>query len=269
MKNWQIPGLLTILIIGFLLISGCTQDNDKYCRENFPGTAYDPSSKMCEKIVTQIPNSKVTQDPIIGVWRYYNSSNSFDARYRINANGTFISSFSMNNLNTLVISGTWIAKSNNEYQFRNTEGKYKTLFYDPARGVFDSQSDIPYVRYNGDVAAASSIIKTTPSTVAPTIDPNTVLTAGQYQLSNMRYYIEGSNGYLSGTIKNTGTTYTNYIGLTGTLYDANNAVLVESIDVIIGLAPGETGKFHIMFSGPGARMPFTRYFIKVDGWNFR
>jgi len=55
MKNWQIPGLLAILIIGFLLISGCTQDNDKYCRENFPGTVYDSSSKMCEHTTTPIP----------------------------------------------------------------------------------------------------------------------------------------------------------------------------------------------------------------------
>lgn len=48
MKKWQITGFLAVLIIGFLLISGCTQDNNKYCSDNFPGTYYDPSSKMCE-----------------------------------------------------------------------------------------------------------------------------------------------------------------------------------------------------------------------------
>lgn len=55
MKNWQNIGVLAVLIVGFLLISGCMQDNDKYCRENFPGTAYDPSSKMCEHTTTPTP----------------------------------------------------------------------------------------------------------------------------------------------------------------------------------------------------------------------
>jgi hypothetical protein len=53
MKNWQITGFLVILIGGFLLISGCTQDNYQYCSDKYPGTVYDPSSKMCEKIVAQ------------------------------------------------------------------------------------------------------------------------------------------------------------------------------------------------------------------------
>ena len=55
MKNWQITGLYAILILGFLLISGCTQDNYKNCSDNFPGTTYNPSSKMCEKIAAQTP----------------------------------------------------------------------------------------------------------------------------------------------------------------------------------------------------------------------
>jgi hypothetical protein len=57
MKKWQITGFLAVLIIGFLLVSGCTQDNTKYCADNFPGTYYDPSSKMCE------PFSTPTQTP--------------------------------------------------------------------------------------------------------------------------------------------------------------------------------------------------------------
>ena len=55
MKTWQITGLYAILILGFLLISGCTQDDNKYCNDNFPGTSYNPSSKICEKIATQTP----------------------------------------------------------------------------------------------------------------------------------------------------------------------------------------------------------------------
>jgi len=55
MKNWQIVGVLTFLIIGFLLISGCTQDNSKYCNDTYPGSYYDPSSKMCEHTLEPTP----------------------------------------------------------------------------------------------------------------------------------------------------------------------------------------------------------------------
>ena len=55
MKTWQITGLFAILILGFLLISGCTQDNNKYCSDNSPGSSYNLSSKMCEKISTETP----------------------------------------------------------------------------------------------------------------------------------------------------------------------------------------------------------------------
>jgi hypothetical protein len=55
MKNWQIFGIFTFLIIGFLLISGCTQDNYQYCRDKYPGTVYNPSSKLCEKIISETP----------------------------------------------------------------------------------------------------------------------------------------------------------------------------------------------------------------------
>ena len=55
MKNCQITGFYAILILGFLLMSGCTQDTPKYCSDNSPGTTYNPSTKMCEKIATQTP----------------------------------------------------------------------------------------------------------------------------------------------------------------------------------------------------------------------
>jgi hypothetical protein len=70
MKNWQIFGVFTFLIIGTVLISGCTQDNNKYCSDNFPGSYYDPSTKMCEHYTTPIAErtssySSVTTKPIL------------------------------------------------------------------------------------------------------------------------------------------------------------------------------------------------------------
>jgi hypothetical protein len=63
MKNWQIFGIFTFLIIGFLVISGCTQDNYKYCIDNYPGTTYDPATKLCEKMVPQPHNPTTTLNP--------------------------------------------------------------------------------------------------------------------------------------------------------------------------------------------------------------
>jgi hypothetical protein len=58
MKNWKIFGIFAFLIIGTMLVSGCSQDNSKYCRDNFPGTYYDPSSKMCEHTTTPTPTQQ-------------------------------------------------------------------------------------------------------------------------------------------------------------------------------------------------------------------
>jgi hypothetical protein len=41
------------------------QDNNKYCRDNFPGTIYDPSSKMCEHTLEPTPIPTPTSTPPI------------------------------------------------------------------------------------------------------------------------------------------------------------------------------------------------------------
>ena len=60
MKNWQIFGVFTFLIIGTILISGCTQDNNKYCSDNFPGSHYDPSTKLCEHYPASTPAQQIS-----------------------------------------------------------------------------------------------------------------------------------------------------------------------------------------------------------------
>jgi hypothetical protein len=276
MKKWIEIGILAVLVIGMVLMSGCTQDYSQYCAEKYPGTIYNPSTNLCDHVL----------DPIIGEWRHYNPPD-FDFRYKFNADGTYVNSYFVEK-ETEFGSGTWIAQTRTVYVFHKSDGRTRTFVYEPARDVIydPAAPTIFYNRYLGGERTAPSTpaspitnptntvpistqSPTKPSTRESAVDPNTVLTAGQYQLSNMHYYIEGSYGYLSGTVKNTGTTYTDFLGFTGTLYDANDAVLVQGIDVTYGLAPGETGKFRITFMGPGARMPFTRYFIKVEGYNLR
>ena len=58
MKKYSLT--LIIILICCVFLSGCTTDNNKYCTEHFPGTTYDPSSKMCEHTTTPTP----TQTPM-------------------------------------------------------------------------------------------------------------------------------------------------------------------------------------------------------------
>jgi hypothetical protein len=55
MKNSVKIGIISGLVIGMVLISGCTRDNSKYCAETFPGDTYNATSNMCEKIITPTP----------------------------------------------------------------------------------------------------------------------------------------------------------------------------------------------------------------------
>jgi hypothetical protein len=49
--------ILLIFLSAFVagMFSGISRDNYQYCSANYPGTIYDPTTKMCEHIVTQTP----------------------------------------------------------------------------------------------------------------------------------------------------------------------------------------------------------------------
>jgi len=166
MKNWQISGFLAILIIGFLLISACT---------NNAGSSG----------VSTIPTVTQSQDPIIGVWRYYNSSFGFDFRYRFNADGTYKMSYSKDKSGTDEIYGTWTAPSHNIYVLRNSVEGAKTFFYDKTHGVIYSSGheSIQYIRYQGDVETSSSAPMTTssPSLVKTSRYQGRVIYTGKWQ----------------------------------------------------------------------------------------
>lgn len=76
------------------------------------------------------------QDPIIGVWRE-NYSFGYDDRFRFNADGTFVESFSLGDKKkTLVTHGTWRADGSNSYVLRDAKNEsYITFIYDPERNV--------------------------------------------------------------------------------------------------------------------------------------
>jgi len=150
MKKWINIGILSILVIGMILISGCTSTT--------PAATPTPQIVYVTVLVTPIPTVARAQDPIIGDWRYYNSSFGFDFRYRFNADGTYKMSYSKDKSGADEIYGTWTAPSHNIYVLRNSVEGAKTFFYDETHGViyFSGHESIQYIRYQGDVIAASS-----------------------------------------------------------------------------------------------------------------
>lgn len=145
MKNLQIAGVLTILILAIVIISGCT---------NNAGSSGVPSTQ------TQ------GQDPIIGVWRNYFSNGSYvaDSRFRFNSDNTFKSSFYSWNQETTTFSGTWINQGSDTYalnpQFSDSSTTYM-MIYNPSSKSFyltDFPSTI-YTRYVGAVMTAPTRTK--------------------------------------------------------------------------------------------------------------
>ncbi len=55
--------ILLVFLSAFIagMFSGMSGDNYKYCSDNFPGTTYDPSSKMCEHYPTPTPTLSIEQ----------------------------------------------------------------------------------------------------------------------------------------------------------------------------------------------------------------
>lgn len=110
-------------------------------------------------IPTPTPASTVAlrQDPIIGVWRYRSVvGTGYDNRVRFNADGTFVESFSTNELKTQVFCGVWSVPSGNSYSTFSEPGRSNTFIYDPAAKTIhiagESNPILYLTPYNGDVA---------------------------------------------------------------------------------------------------------------------
>jgi len=157
MKKWRISGFLTIVILGFLLMSGCTSTRTT---TTAPATVSTPTPQIVNNTVLVTPSPTPTvirsQDPIIGVWRE-NYSYGYDDRYRFNPDGTFVESFYLGNENrTLLIHGTWSAQGSNSYTLRDTKNMvYNTFIYDPEQNdIYPLKNSISLLMpYAGEVMA--------------------------------------------------------------------------------------------------------------------
>jgi len=158
MKNRRISGFLTILILVFLLVNGCTSTGTT---STAPSAVSTPTQKIGNLTVLVTPSPAPTgirkEDPILGVWRE-NYSYGYDDRYRFDADGTFVESFYLGNENrTLLIHGTWSAQGSNTYTLRDVNNiVYTTFIFDPEQNaIHPLKNSISLLTpYAGDVMAA-------------------------------------------------------------------------------------------------------------------
>jgi len=168
MKNWQIMGILAVLVLGIVLMSGCTNTGSTSAA---PAATPTPQIVYVTVLVTPAPTVARAQDPIIGVWRV-SRSDGYDERYRFNADGTFEeSSYFVNPNETVAFSGTWSAQGGNSYALRETvNGRSRTIVYDPVqKGIYDTRYiTLLLTPYQGNVTAASTV-PVTVSTPTPAL----------------------------------------------------------------------------------------------------
>lgn len=155
MKNWQITGFFAILILGFLLESGCTSTALNNAEPVAVSTST-PEIVNVTVLITPIPaaTNVPVQDPIIGVWRY-STSDGYDDRLRFNADGTLVHSFhSPTTLETNVFNGTWSNQGSNLYRLLYNFGISESYVYDPAQtAIYDVKyTHLLLTPYQGDVA---------------------------------------------------------------------------------------------------------------------
>jgi hypothetical protein len=163
MKKWVTFGILAGMVIGMVLLSGCTNAGST---SSVVVTTPTPQIVYLTVLVTPTltpiptltpsPTRIVGQDPIIGVWRC-SDSKGYDHRIRFNADHTFVESWH-NPVKPDIFKGTWRALGQNSYETVDDEFHYPDqIVYSPSRNVIYSK-DIPTFvlsPYAGDVEAAT------------------------------------------------------------------------------------------------------------------
>lgn len=133
----------------------------------------------------------IAQEPIIGVWKYSNST-GFDERFRFNANGTFVESFYFDTeMRTAIYYGTWRELGGNTYTLDYTDTKHfsdeQKYIYDPVRNAIYNPKYAPFAfftPYQGDVSAASAPLSPAPVSATITQSPSITPERAQVQISD-------------------------------------------------------------------------------------
>jgi hypothetical protein len=124
--------LLFILILGVILITaGCVGGDQNPAAPPTPQIVYVTVlvTPTLTPASTPTPTVALRDDPVIGVYRYYNPETGYDDRVRFNADGTFIESFSTNQQNKQVFCGEWNKPNGYVYSTFAEPNRPKTFVY--------------------------------------------------------------------------------------------------------------------------------------------
>jgi hypothetical protein len=154
--------LLFILILGAILITaGCVGGNQNSAATPTPQIVY--VTVLVTPTLTPAsapaPTVALRNDPVIGVYRYFNPETDYDDRVRFNADGTFIESISTAKQNRQVFCGVWSEPNGYLYSTFAEPNRHKTFIYASSCGggapcITDAADrlGILYLSlYNGDV----------------------------------------------------------------------------------------------------------------------
>ena len=154
--------LLFILILGAILITaGCVGGNQNPVAPTTPQIVYVTVlvTPTLTPTSTPTPTLALRDDPIIGVYRYYNPETNYDDRVRFNADGTFIESLSTPQQNKQVFCGVWSEPNGYLYSTFAEPNRPETFIYASSCGggapcisdAADRHATLYLSLYNGDV----------------------------------------------------------------------------------------------------------------------
>jgi len=156
--------LLSIVLGAILITSGCLGQNQNPLATPTPQIVY--VTVLVTPAVTQAatpaPAVTVREDPIIGVYRYYNPETNYDNRVRFNADGTFMESLSTTLQDTQVFCGIWNEPNGTLYATFAEPNRPKTFIYASSCGEkgpcitdeADRNANLHLFPFTGDVEGA-------------------------------------------------------------------------------------------------------------------
>lgn len=259
--------LLFILILGAILITaGCVGGNHYPVATPTPQVVYvtvlvTPPT-LTPASIPPTPTVALKNDPIIGVYRYYNPETDYDDRVRFNADGTFIESLSTPQQNMQVFCGVWNEPNGHSYSTFTEPNRPKTFIYASSCGggaapcisdAADRLATLDLTPYNGDVEGVC-------------VPPTPVAVEGVAQIISE---YSGSNTYgsffVTGMVRNNvGRTVTAQVNVD--YYDADGVKSGTGTD-IVSIDPYGQSRYEAFVSGRQGGSGTGMYNVHLDTIN--
>ena len=219
--------LIFIIMIGMVIISGCTSN-----------TAYQTPNTGTSSISGSESTSSATIDPIIGIYMAKDSKTGSIYTQIYFPDGRF--TLESSEYPGLIANGTWIRKLTNEYTVKFIDvNKTIDYIYNPSRDTISDKADSStyFTRFKN--------VNTPTSVVTPSSQSNNRLTI----LESHKVIGEYGTVDVIGTAKNIGSSRISYGQINAKFYDKNGNLIGNGVTNINDLDPGETWSFKVMYLG--------------------